>query len=183
MTRKILLLWINVFLPERSATAKGGLAILIIVGLYRLQIYCHPFKFTQNNNLELNSSVATGVTFGAGLLFASDQKHDVLDFLIFIFIWFCHVKFFFNWSYMMSIASEDVMPWLKKLSIILGIILNKKRDKYAGSIAAPPLKRKLKLFAKNRKRLKKRPKNRKAKKQMLKNAQKAAISKFRGLEL
>ncbi|CAI2380519.1 unnamed protein product [Moneuplotes crassus] len=168
MTRKILLLCINVFLPESSVTAKGGLAVLIIFGLYRLQIYCQPFKFTQNNNLELNSSVATGVTFSAGLLFASDQQHDVLDFLIFIFICFCHIKFFFNWSYMMSVASEDV----KSRNSLPSLALSCTRREI-NTLA----QLKLKLFARNRKRLKKkRPKNRKAQGQMLKKVQKVAIN-------
>ncbi|CAI2379456.1 unnamed protein product [Moneuplotes crassus] len=178
MARKILLLGINVFLPESSTTAKGGLAIIIVCFLYRLQIQCYPFKMIHNNNLELTSSVATGVTLTAGLIFASDETHDILDFCIFIFICILNLKFFLNWTYLMLIECESSMTCLKKITIVLGAILNKRRENYLPSDAkANIIDKRVKIHFKSRKRHnKKRLHNKKGKAKIRKKNKKIMIN-------
>ena len=161
VARKVILLSLNVFLPERSKTAKGGFAMIVVLVLYRTQIYIQPFTLKANNDCELLSSVATGITLFGGLIFSRDNPEAFIDFIIFLLIAFLNIKFILLWSYLMSIACEDVCSSVKKLTIILGIILNKKRDKNVEFLAPSSFKSLMKMPSSNKKMRKfKKKKNR-----------------------
>ena len=151
VARKVILLSLNVFLPERSKTAKGGFAMIVVLVLYRTQIYIQPFTLKANNDCELLSSVATGITLFGGLIFSRDNPEAFIDFIIFLLIAFLNIKFILLWSYLMSIACEDVCSSVKKLTIILGIILNKKRDKNVEFLAPSSFKSLMKMPSSNKK--------------------------------
>ena len=124
--RKVTLLSINVFFSQFNPFYKGGVAVIIIVTIFRIQIKLKPYVYPLNNECELISSVATGLTILGGLVFTSSGTVPIFDLLIFMLIAFANFKFFLFWTYLMSKAIEGQFPVIRKLSIILSIILNKK---------------------------------------------------------
>jgi len=48
--RKIILLFLNVFLSQYSHAIKGGVAVIVIIILYRIQIKIKPFEHEHNND-------------------------------------------------------------------------------------------------------------------------------------
>ena len=160
--RKVLILSFNVFFPDSATMYKGILAVLLVILIYRMQIYLRPYVNKANDDWELISSVATGITLSGGLVFASEETVDVLDIFIFILIIYCNAKFFFLWSFLMSVAWEDMFPWIRKLSTVLGVCLNRKSEGQS-QLKTPESMRKskIKIFGKNRKRNKKKFKNKK----------------------
>jgi len=160
--RKVLILSFNVFFPDSATMYKGILAVLLVILIYRMQIYLRPYVNKANDDWELISSVATGITLSGGLVFASEETVDVLDIFIFILIIYCNAKFFLLWSFLMSVAWEDMFPWIRKLSTVLGVCLNRKSEGQS-QLKTPESMRKskIKIFGKNRKRNKKKFKNKK----------------------
>lgn len=120
------MLSVNVFLSRFSYVYKGAVASIIIVSIIRVQIKLAPYVYPWNNEVELLSNIAAGLTIMGGLIFSAEQNVALFDLLIFILIVVFNAKFFIFWVYLMAKATEDQFPIIRKLSIILGIILNRK---------------------------------------------------------
>ena len=134
--RKVALLSINVFLSRFSPLYKGATATVVIIVILRIQIRLEPYTFPWNNEWELTSNVAAGLTIVGGLIFSSGDTVPVFDLLIFFIIVIANLKFLVLWVYLMAKATENQFPIIRKLSIILGIILNRK-DNYNHNLEEP----------------------------------------------
>ena len=126
--RKVALLSVNVFLSRFSYVYKSAAASIVIVSIIRVQIKLAPYVFQWNNELELLSNIAAGLTIMGGLIFSTGNSVALFDLMIFIIIIIFNGKFFIFWVYLMAKATEDQFPIIRKLSIILGIILNRKES-------------------------------------------------------
>lgn len=107
--RKIILLTINVFLSTQPTVYKGGLAIMLTLTVFRLNVNNDPYTLADNNELERLSIWATGLTLAGGLLFSSDTQGVAgIDIAIFIIIIFLNVKFFLLFFYFMCKEFDNI---------------------------------------------------------------------------
>ena len=101
--RKVLIVCSNVFLAQYPMFYKGVLAIIIIILMYRLQLYLRPYKLEENNEVENLSYLASCVTLYGGLLFINEEErgNEVIDLMAFILIVLFNAKFLILWAYLM----------------------------------------------------------------------------------
>ena len=126
--RKVTLLSINVFFTQYNPVYKGGIAVVIIIAIFRIQLKLNPYVYKWNNELELISSIATGLAIFGGIVFSSGGTVPIIDLLIFFLIIIANFRFFIFWTYLMAKSMEDQFPIIHKLSVILSIILNRKDE-------------------------------------------------------
>jgi hypothetical protein len=123
--RKILLLSFNVFLSQYSNVYKGGVAVITVIIIYRIHIRIKPYVLDCNNDAELLSIVASGITLAGGLVFSSEDTIALLDLFIFIIILYLNFKFVLLWTYLMSRSFENTVGFARKFSVVLAILLNR----------------------------------------------------------
>ena len=126
--RKVIIVSINVFLSGYSLFYKGVSAIILIIVLVRIQMVLDPYKLKVNNEWELASFTAAGMTLYGGLLYVSDVKRvDLIDVVAFILILVVNIYFILLWVYLMSF-SFDRFKYVRILSDVLRALLWRKND-------------------------------------------------------
>ena len=135
--RKVIIVSINVFLSGYSLFYKGVSAIILIIVLVRIQMVLDPYKLKVNNEWELASFTAAGMTLYGGLLYVSDVKRvDVIDVVAFILILVVNIYFILLWVYLMSF-SFDRFKYVRILSNVLRTLLWRKNDIVDHDLAQP----------------------------------------------
>ena len=76
--KKFILVAINVFLGQYPLSYKGMSAIIVLVIIYRFQVWLKPYKLRVNNEVENSSNVAIGFTIFGGLLFIKANSEVVV---------------------------------------------------------------------------------------------------------
>lgn len=76
--KKFILVAINVFLSQYPLSYKGMSAIIVLVIIYRFQVWLKPYKLRVNNEVENSSNVAVGFTIFGGLLFIKSNSEVVV---------------------------------------------------------------------------------------------------------
>ena len=127
--RKVLIVCSNVFLAQYPMFYKGMLAIILIILMYRLQLYLHPYKLEENNEVENLSYLASCLTLYGGLLFINEEErgNDFIDLMAFLLIVLFNVKFFILWAYLMS-QTQHKFKFIIKITNFLRIILCRKKE-------------------------------------------------------
>ena len=126
--RKVLIVWINVFLSNYALFYKGVLAIILIIILIRIQKVLDPYKLKVNNEWELASFNAACITLFGGLLYVSEvTRISFVDIFAFIVILIINVYFILLWVYLFS-YSLDRFKYVRKLTEFLKILLRRKDD-------------------------------------------------------
>ena len=98
-------------------------AVILLVILYRFQIWLKPYKLKVNNEIENLSMVAIGFTIFGGLLFlGTNSEVLVIEVLTFILIIVINLVFFLFWIYLMSKTYEHYAAG-KKVATVLKILL------------------------------------------------------------
>ena len=101
--RKVLMIGINAFLSTLPLVYSATSAVLVLVGLMRLQLRLQPYKQDLNNKLEMEAMTAGTATLFWGVLFISDsQGFTVLTTMILTVIIIINIKFFLLWSLCMT---------------------------------------------------------------------------------
>ena len=126
--RKVLIVWINVFLSNYALFYKGVSAIILIIVLIRVQMVLDPYKLQVNNECELASFAAALITLYGGLLYVSETSGvTFVELFAFIIILIINAYFILLWVYLMSF-SLDRFKYVRKVTDFLRILLRRKND-------------------------------------------------------
>ena len=102
-TRKILMIAINAFLSTLPLIYSAASAVIVLVGLIRLQIRLQPYKQELNNKIEMEAMITGTATLFWGVLFVSDsQNFTVISSMILVVIILMNVRFFLLWLLCMT---------------------------------------------------------------------------------
>lgn len=71
--RKVLMISINVFMSTIPLVYAAITAVLLLIGLIRLQLSLHPYKLELNNIIEIEAMITGTATLFCGVLFISDD--------------------------------------------------------------------------------------------------------------
>ena len=97
--------------------------------MHRLDVKFRPYTNNENNELEMLSILASGITLFGGLLFTNEEGNvAVIDIIVFVMIIVLNCKFFLFFAYLMIIEIEEQYKFsiLRKIKMILALILFKK---------------------------------------------------------
>lgn len=98
--RKVSMVAINVFMSTVPLIYAALTAVIVLVGLIRLQMGLHPYKNELNNKLEIDAMVTGGSTLFCGVLFASDDDDlAAVILLVLIVIIILNIKFLMHWAF------------------------------------------------------------------------------------
>ena len=127
--RKVLIVWVNVFLAQYDSFYKGILAVVLIIILFRVQLVLMPYKDEEVNECEYLSFLSSAMTLYGGLLFINDEErgNDVVELIAFILIVLVNARFFILWMYLMS-KTQQKYRFVTKITSTLRILLWKKRE-------------------------------------------------------
>ena len=101
--RKIIMIGINAFLSTLPLIYSASSAVIVLVGLMRLQLKLQPYKKELNNKLEMEAMTAGAATLFWGVLFVSDsQDFSILTSIILTVIIIINIKFFLMWTLWMT---------------------------------------------------------------------------------
>ena len=124
--RKFLLVAINVFLAPYSASYRAMSALIVLLTLYRLQMWLQPYKLKVNNELENSAMVAVGFTIFGGVLFIKANEEVVaVEVFTFVLIIVINLVFFLFWFYLLSKTYEKHEAG-KRVAMLLRIVLFRK---------------------------------------------------------
>ena len=91
---------ISVFMSRLPLIYPAMLAVLILIGLVRLQMRINPYKLDLNNTLEIESIVTGSATLFCGVMFISDDDSLAgLVVFVLIVIIFLNAKFILFWAF------------------------------------------------------------------------------------
>ena len=97
-TRKILMIAINALLSTLPLIYSAASAVLVLVGLMRVQLRLQPYKQELNNKLEMEAMTTGTATLFWGVLFVSDsQSFSAITTLILIVIIVMNWRFILLW--------------------------------------------------------------------------------------
>jgi hypothetical protein len=106
--RKTLILTSNVILSTYSPVYRIASAVVILFTGFRLQLFIHPYKLEDNNRIEIDAIIIGAVTLFSGLIFSSeDDKIDIFDFVIFIFIAYINIRFLLEIMLLLSMSMQE----------------------------------------------------------------------------
>lgn len=117
--RKILLVFVQVFLTVLSVQAQSLIAFMIIMMALYLQHYFKPFEHKILNEMEKRSILVSAVTMYFGLFFLNVDLHEVSIVLLIIMIFAINLYFIIYWLYyflkinLITLLSK--IPYFKRL--------------------------------------------------------------------
>lgn len=120
--RKVLLVGINVFMSTLPLMYPALTAVIVIVGLIRVQLRLNPYKEDSNNKLEIDAMVTGGATLFCGLLFTSDDSDlAYVILLVLIIVIAINVKFLMHWLFFMSFTLCHKFKTFHAIFVMLGV--------------------------------------------------------------
>ena len=121
-TRKILMIAINALLSTLPLVYSAVSAVLILIGLMRVQLRLQPYKHELNNKLEMEAMTTGTATLFWGVLFVSDsQGFSAITTLILIVIIVMNWRFIIIWLLCMIHTVTDKHEIFKSIFNILAI--------------------------------------------------------------
>ena len=129
--RKILMPALSVVLATFPAFYRAMVAIIILVILFRIQQYLHPYKMEENNQIEMLAVITGLVTlFGAIIFIDTDSETDVefLKLFSLIVIILVNSYFILRWLHLLLYAFRYKHGALLTARKILGIALFRNKD-------------------------------------------------------
>jgi hypothetical protein len=106
--KKFLLVSISVFLARYNPTYRGLSAVIVLVAIWRFQVWLKPYVLKVNNEVENYSMVAIGFTIFGGLIFIDNENEfvilEIITFILIIVVNFVYLMF---WWYLMSKTYEN----------------------------------------------------------------------------
>jgi len=129
--RKMLMPALSVVLATFPAFYRAMVAIIILVILFRIQQYLHPYKMEENNQIEMLAVITGLVTlFGAIIFIDTDSETDVefLKLFSLIVIILVNSYFILRWLHLLLYAFRYKHGALLTARKILGIALFRNKD-------------------------------------------------------
>jgi hypothetical protein len=130
--RKVLMPLFSVLLATFNPFYRAMVAIIILVGLFRVQQHLHPYKLEENNQIEMLAIITGMVTLFGALLFidAVEDEEDVEGIQLFalVAIIFVNIYFILRWFhvFLYSFSSKNVVLTVSRK--ILGMALMRNKD-------------------------------------------------------
>jgi len=127
--RKVVMVAINVFMSTVPVIYAASTAVIVLVGLIRLQIGLQPYKLELNNKLEIDAMVTGTATLFCGVLFVSDDTGFALIILfILIAIMIMNIRFFLYWLFWMTFTLVEKHEVFRASFNLLAILLCRKNQ-------------------------------------------------------
>ena len=100
--RKVILYVCNVLLSTYNGFYRASVSILFLVILFRVQIRIKPYKFEQNNLIEMLAINAGMITLFGGIIFIEQTSSNILFLQMFalVFILLINVYFILRWTHL-----------------------------------------------------------------------------------
>ena len=105
--RKVTILSINIFLSTVSVYYRLLFIIVVLLVIYRVQVYLKPYKVLMNNSLERLELVAGTLTLFGGILFIDDENVPLINIIVFFLILIVNFRFVLNWVYAMMLTFQE----------------------------------------------------------------------------
>ena len=123
--RKVILYICNVLLSTYNGFYRASISIVFLVILFRLQVRLKPYKFEQNNMIEMLAINCGMITLFGGILFVEQTDSSILFIQMFalVFILLINIYFILKWAhlfvYSYSTKNYIVEMFRKVLSFVL----------------------------------------------------------------
>ena len=106
--RKVVILSINIIVPESRPILKAFCGTIILVGQLRLQKALRPYKQELINDLEQKEILTSAITLYGAILFVQEEAFEAFNLVAFVFIVLANLWFFSMWFYAFC---TDKLKW------------------------------------------------------------------------
>lgn len=131
--RKVLMPLFSVLLATFNPFYRAMVAIIILIGLFRVQQHLHPYKLEENNQIEMLAIITGMVTLFGAILFidvSDEDDEDIEGLQVFslVAIIFVNIYFILRWFHVFLYSFESKNAILGMSRKILGIALLRNKD-------------------------------------------------------
>ena len=121
--RKSLVLTVSVFMSTQSSYYQVLISVIILYGVYRLQLRLKPYKYEENNYLEQHAINSGTITILCGLIFAQSGNYTLFNTLALVFMIFVNSMFIILWIFYfllsLNLKYESMKKFLKLYAFII----------------------------------------------------------------
>ena len=121
--RKLLILTISVFMSTESSNYQVLISVIILYGIYRIQLKLNPYKYNENNNLEQHAINSGTVTIFWGIIFAQDKMNTFFVMLALVLLITVNSVFIILWVFYfmlsLNLKHESMKKFLKVYAFII----------------------------------------------------------------
>lgn len=130
--RKVVLPAFSVVLATYRSFYRAIVAIIVLIFLFRVQLRLQPYKYIENNYIEMLAITTGIVTLFGGILFIeeSDSSVEFVQLFALIIILLMNIYFILRWIHLMLYSFKSQNPFLVVSRKILGyaIMRNEKAE-------------------------------------------------------
>ena len=121
--RKILVLSWNVILSSYDGIYRAMISIVILIVIFRIQIYLKPYKNPKNNEIEMKAILIGALTLFWGAIFITNGANiNAINSFIFILLIASNTYFVWCWILAVILSMESKSKYTNILIFIFSVI-------------------------------------------------------------
>ena len=122
--RKVMIVVINVILANYNGMYRVILSVIVLLIIFRFQIYLKPYKDQINNEIEMKAILVGSFTIYCGIIFISEASNfTLMNMILLVLLITSNTYFVLDWILHLAVSSNYKSKYLGIFIFILSIIL------------------------------------------------------------